>query len=48
MISLTQEEIKMLINILNQVSVSGVDNMNAVLGIVKKLAEAVEHDKADM
>ena len=47
MIDLTQEEIKMLINILNQVSVSGVDNMNAVLGIVKKLVEALQDDSGD-
>ena len=48
MIDLTQEEIQVLLQILNQVSVSGVENMSTILGIVKKLAEAVEHDKADM
>ena len=47
MIDLTQEELKLLVNILNQVSVSGVDNMNAVLGIVKKLVEALEDDSGD-
>ena len=48
MIDLTQEEIGALLNILNQIQVSGVENMAAILKIVVKLKGAAEDDKADM
>ena len=47
MIDLTQDELKLLLNILNQIQVSGVENMAAVLKIVAKLKGAVEDDSGD-
>ena len=47
MIELTQEEIKTLLEILDQIPLRGIENMNTVLGIVKKLAQEVEHDSGD-
>ena len=47
MIDLTQEEISILLNILNQIQVSGVENMAALLEIVVKLKGAAEDDSGD-
>ena len=47
MIDLTQEEIKVLLEILDQIPLRGIENMNTVLGIVKKLAQEVEDDSGD-
>ena len=47
MVDLTQEEVKVLLEILDQIPLRGIENMNTVLGIVKKLAQVVEDDKAD-
>ena len=47
MIELTQEEIKTLLEILDQIPLRGIENMNTVLGIVKKLAQEVEDDSGD-
>ena len=47
MIDLTQEEIGALLSILNQIQVSGVENMAAILRIVVKLKGAAEDDSGD-
>lgn len=47
MIELTQEEIKTLLEILDQIPLRGIENMNTVLGIVKKLAQEAEDDSGD-
>lgn len=46
-IELTQDELKVLLQILNQISISGVEQMTVVLQIVKKLSEAVKDDSGD-
>ena len=47
MIDLTQDELKLLLSILNQIQISGVENMATILKIVVKLKGAVEDDSGD-